>query len=75
MGPEERPAEVKPKQGSLFCLHSDRSVTKQAENIDIANGLAWSSDRKTMYYIDSLRFGVDAYDYDLATGAISTLNW
>ena len=37
------------------------------------NGLTWGHDRKTMYYIDVHKFGVDAFDYDLATGAISTL--
>ncbi|XP_072017372.1 regucalcin-like [Amphiura filiformis] len=71
MGPEDKPAQVRPKQGSLFCLHSDRTVTKHVENIDIANGMAWSPDRKTMYYIDSLAFGVDAFDYNKTTGALS----
>ena len=73
MGPEESPGQVKPEQGSLFCLHPDRSVTTHVEKVSISNGLAWSHDRKTMYYIDSLELGVDAFDYDLATGAISTL--
>ena len=71
MGPEDKPAQVRPKQGSLFCLNADRTVKKHVDNIDIANGLAWSADHKTMYYIDSLAFGVDAFDYDNETGVLS----
>jgi len=40
-------------------------------SLDIANGLAWSSDNKTFYYIDSLTYRVDAWDYDSVGGVIS----
>ena len=71
MSTEIRPGEIEFNQGTLYCLHSDRTITKHRESVSIANGLAWSSDHKTMYYIDSLTFGVDAYDYDVNTGEIS----
>ena len=70
MGPEPM-GEVVPEQGSLYCLQADRSVTTHREKVNISNGLAWTADQKTMYYIDSLQLGVDAYDYDVATGVIS----
>ena len=38
--------------------------------VDISNGLAWTADRKTMYYIDSLTYGIDAFDYNIDTGEI-----
>ncbi|XP_019621488.1 PREDICTED: regucalcin-like [Branchiostoma belcheri] len=54
--------------GSLFCLNADRTVTKALGGVSISNGLAWSPDNTVMYYIDSLQFSVDAFDFDLSTG-------
>jgi sugar lactone lactonase YvrE len=39
--------------------------------IDISNGIGWSLDDRTMYYIDSTRFVIYAYDFDLASGNIA----
>jgi sugar lactone lactonase YvrE len=37
----------------------------------ISNGLAWSPDYQTFYFIDTPSREVKAFDYDLETGAIS----
>lgn len=60
-----------PNQGALYCLAADGAVRKVLDEISIGNGLAWSADRKTMYYIDTLTCGVDAFDYDVESGQIS----
>ena len=39
--------------------------------IGISNGLAWDEAGTTFYYIDTPTKVIRAYDYDLATGAIS----
>lgn len=57
--------------GSLYCMETDLSVRKVLGEISIANGIVWSLDQRTMYYIDSLKQDVRAYDYDLASGGIS----
>ena len=57
--------------GALYMLQGDGSVTAVLEEVGISNGLAWSADGKTMYYIDTPRHLVDAFDVDLATGALS----
>ncbi|XP_001186139.3 regucalcin [Strongylocentrotus purpuratus] len=69
--PTKSSAETEKGQGSLFCLHHDKKLNECVQNVDISNGLAWSSDRKTMYYIDSLTYGVDAFDYNIKTGEIA----
>ena len=57
--------------GTLYCMDTDHSVRKMVENVTISNGLVWSLDNTTMYYIDTPTGTVDAFDYDLATGDIA----
>lgn len=57
--------------GSLYSVEADGSLRRLLDQLSIANGMAWSADGGTLYYIDSPLRRVDAFDYDLATGAIS----
>lgn len=57
--------------GSLYSFESGRPPRKLFGGIRIANGLAWSPDYKTFYYIDTATRQVRAYDYDLDSGSIS----
>ena len=59
-----------PDRGALYCLDTDGTVTRKFGNVTISNGIVWSLDQRTMYYIDTGRNNVRAYDYDMATGAI-----
>lgn len=72
MGPDidGKNHEWKPEEGSLYRLNKDKSVSKQLTKITLSNGLAWSSDKKKFYYIDTLKYRVDSYDYDNETGNI-----
>ncbi len=63
-------AEVEPS-GSLYSLNPDGSVKTLLTGTRIANGLTWSPDTRTFYFIDTPTRTVMAYDYDLATGAIA----
>lgn len=56
--------------GSLYRLDTDMSVHKIFGGVAISNGIIWSLDYTTMYYIDTLRKNVRAYDYANATGNI-----
>lgn len=58
------------EKGSLYLLKNKNTVLKQLEKVNLSNGLAWSLDKRTFYYIDSLKYKVVGYDYDDATGAI-----
>lgn len=59
------------KAGSLYRFHPDKSIHRVLDNLTISNGIAWSSDRKTMYLNDTPTLTVQAFDYDDYTGEIS----
>jgi sugar lactone lactonase YvrE len=61
----------KPEVASLYRLDADMSVHKMLDQVTCSNGIVWTLDNKTMYYIDTALRRVDAFDYDHETGAIS----
>jgi len=71
MGYEPAPGQLDSKKGTLYSFGLDGKVDKHADQIDIANGLAWTSDNSIFYYIDSFSYRVDAFDFDFAAGKLS----
>lgn len=59
------------KVGLLYCLEKKNEIRKVLSGIIISNGITWSTDQKTMYYIDSPTRIVKAFDYNMKTGMIS----
>ena len=57
--------------GSLYVLDASLNVQKRESNISVSNGLAWSLDHKTMYFIDSPTRKVVGYDYNKENGELS----
>jgi len=55
---------------SLYRLDADLSVHRVDSGMTISNGIGWSPDNRVMYFADSLRYVIYAYDYDLETGAV-----
>jgi sugar lactone lactonase YvrE len=60
----------KDPNGSLYSFNGE-AVTRLLGGVTISNGLTWSPDHKTFYYIDTPTRTVRAFDYDLETGAIA----
>jgi sugar lactone lactonase YvrE len=60
-----------PQAGSLYCLYPDGNVQVRVRNVTTSNGITWSLDQKTMYYIDTPTRRVTAFDYDVDRGEIS----
>ncbi|XP_025209201.1 WD repeat-containing protein 6-like isoform X2 [Melanaphis sacchari] len=73
MGSEiaDNPGHYHKHRGSLFSIESDGTINKRLSNVSISNGLAWSSDNKEFYYVDTYKFAVEAYDFDIVTGDLT----
>lgn len=58
-------------EGVLYVVDDRRALIPVRTGICIPNSLAWSPDGRTMYFADSLRYTIFAYDFDAATGAMA----
>ncbi|MFC4855659.1 SMP-30/gluconolactonase/LRE family protein [Actinophytocola glycyrrhizae] len=56
---------------ALYRLDPDHSLHTVATGVSCSNGLGWSPEGTTMYYIDTRTGGIDAFDHDPSTGALS----
>ena len=60
----------KDASGSLYSFDG-KQTARLLDGIRISNGLAWSPDYRTFYYIDTPTREVKAFDYELSTGQIA----
>lgn len=58
------------RAGGLWSF-SNGMATRLLDDVTISNGVCWSSDGSTMFYIDTPTQRIDAFDYDTSTGTIS----
>ena len=56
--------------GSLYRLHPDGSCVRMLGDIIVPNSISWSPDNKTMYFADTYRQCIWAFDFELETGEI-----
>lgn len=59
-----------PRAASLYCLEPNGRVHTKLSGVTNSNGIAWSLDRTSMYYIDTPTSQVTAFDFDMATGSL-----
>jgi sugar lactone lactonase YvrE len=60
-----------PGAGALYRLELDGSCTAVLSDLTIANGIGWSPDGLTMYLNDSGTGRLEAFDFEMSTGALS----
>ncbi len=64
---------AEPVRDAAGCLWSfaGGSAAVLVPDVTISNGLCWSADGSTLFYIDTPTQRVDAFDYDVAAGTVS----
>jgi sugar lactone lactonase YvrE len=63
-------ADPEPRHG-LYRLDANGEVAAVLTGVGMSNGIGWSPDGRTMYFVDSPTQRVDAFDYDLRSGTPS----
>ena len=58
-------------KGALYALTPKKSLVQVLSGVTVSNGLCWSADQETLYYIDSPTKQVCAYDLDPVSLVIS----
>jgi sugar lactone lactonase YvrE len=61
---------ILPEVASLYRFEKG-ILEKMRSKITISNGICWSGDGKTMYYIDTPTSTVQAFDFDIEKGLLS----
>ncbi|WP_339758541.1 SMP-30/gluconolactonase/LRE family protein [Algoriphagus aquimarinus] len=56
--------------GSLYRVDKDLKPEKQLDELTISNGMAWTEDNQTFYFIDTPTRQIKAYKFDLESGKI-----
>jgi sugar lactone lactonase YvrE len=56
--------DMSPGAGALYRLDPDGDVSIILPSVTLSNGFAWSPDGTAAYYIDSLTYRIDVFDYD-----------
>ncbi len=59
------------KAGALYSMDTTGQVRLLLSEVSTSNGLAWSADHRTFYYIDTPTLTIRAFDYDAEEGSIA----
>jgi len=61
----------KQPEAALYCLHADLRIEKKYAPVTNSNGIIWTRDACTMYYIDTPSKKIRAFNFDRESSAIS----
>jgi sugar lactone lactonase YvrE len=57
-----------PGAGALYRY--DGTLQRVLDGVTLSNGIGWTRDDTQMYYIDSLEYRVDSFDFELVSGQL-----
>ncbi len=60
------------QSASLFCLNESGIASQHLTGLSISNSLCWSLDSKKLYHADSPSQQIKVYDFDAASGSLSS---
>lgn len=58
-------------KANLYKVDGKGNAAKMLDSITISNGIVWTKDSRTMYYIDTPTGHIRAYDFDVTNSLIS----
>ncbi len=57
--------------GGLYRVGPDGQVLRKDGGFTVGNGLDWSPDRRTLYFVDTVPGKIFAYDFEMSVGALT----
>lgn len=60
-----------PGQGKLHMIDENKVIRTMETGLTLPNGLGWSPDNRSFYFVDSMQHVMWKYDFDLESGDIS----
>ena len=63
--------EKNPGDGALYSYQANGLMHQMITDLTVPNGMDWSNDGSTMYFIDSPTRRIGVYDFDLATAELT----
>jgi sugar lactone lactonase YvrE len=57
--------------GSVYKISATGETIKMIDSVTISNGIVWTKDATTMYYIDTPTQNIQAFDFDVVTSTLS----
>lgn len=63
-----------PDKGTFYSVEQENFVQPrvQLRPVSISNGIAWSLNNTVLYYVDSATQRIEAFDFDVMRGDLST---
>lgn len=57
--------------GALYRIDALGTITCMANHLNLTNGMGWSPDNSKFYLMESLKYAIFVYDFDIDQGTIS----